>query len=99
MSRANHGKILTSVHQELFFLTKCLIFILIKKTINVLLTFVCAGSLLLRGLFLVAASRATLVVVRGLLIAVASLVVAHELGCSVACGIFLAQGSNPCPLH
>ena len=52
------------------------------------------------------------VAVRGLLIAVASLVaehglsarrllvvVAHRLGCSGACGIFPDQGSNPCPLH
>ena len=23
----------------------------------------------------------------------------HGLSCSVACGIFLDQGSNPCPLH
>ena len=28
-----------------------------------------------------------------------SVVVAHELSCSAACGIFLDQGSNPCPLH
>ena len=52
-----------------------------------------------------------LAAVRGLLIAVASLVehrlqgtqtsvvVAHRLGCSVACGIFLDQGLNPCLLH
>ena len=26
-------------------------------------------------------------------------VVAHGLSCSVACGIFPDQGSNPCPLH
>ena len=58
------------------------------------------------------------VVVRGLLIAVASLVEhglqarglqqmwcagsvvwAHGLSCSAACGIFPDQGSNPCPLH
>jgi len=51
------------------------------------------------GFFWLQQAGPTLVVVRGLLIAVASLVVAHELGCSVACGIFLAQGSNPCPLH
>ena len=24
---------------------------------------------------------------------------AHRLSCSEACGIFLDQGSNPCPLH
>ena len=29
----------------------------------------------------------------------ASVVVAHGLRCSVACGIFPDQGSNPCPLH
>ena len=51
------------------------------------------------------------VAVCGLLIAVASLaaehglksagsvVVAHGLSCSAACGIFLDQGSNPCPLY
>ena len=49
--------------------------------------------------------------VRGLLIVVASLVaeqflgcagsvvVVHGLSCSVAYGIFLDQGGNPCPLH
>ena len=29
----------------------------------------------------------------------ASVVVAHRLSCSVACGIFPNQGLNPCPLH
>ena len=29
----------------------------------------------------------------------ASVVVAHGISCSTACGIFLGQGSNPCPLH
>ena len=24
---------------------------------------------------------------------------AHRLSCSASCGIFLDQGSNPCPLH
>ena len=28
-----------------------------------------------------------------------SVVVAHGLSCSVACGTFPDQGSNPCPLH
>ena len=28
-----------------------------------------------------------------------SVVVAHGLSCSMACGIFLDKGSNPCPLH
>ena len=30
---------------------------------------------------------------------VGSVVVAHRPSCSVACGIFPDQGSNPCPLH
>ena len=29
----------------------------------------------------------------------ASAAVAHRLSCSMACGIFLDQGLNPCPLH
>ena len=29
----------------------------------------------------------------------ASVVVVHKRGCSAACGIFLDQGLNPCPLH
>ena len=29
----------------------------------------------------------------------ASVVGAHRLSCSMACGIFLDQGLNPCPLH
>ena len=29
----------------------------------------------------------------------ASVVVAHGLSCSKACGIFPDQGPNPCPLH
>ena len=40
----------------------------------------------------------SVVVARGLQSA-GSVVVAHELSCSAACGIFLDQGSNPCPLH
>ena len=40
-----------------------------------------------------------LVVVRKLLIPVASLVVAHGLSCPATCGIFLDQGSNLCLLH
>ena len=28
-----------------------------------------------------------------------SVIVAHGPSCSVACGIFPDQGSNPCPLH
>ena len=64
------------------------------------------------GLSLLAASGGySPVEVHGLLIAVASLcrtwalgpqaslVVVHRLSCLMACGIFLDQGSNPCPLH
>ena len=40
----------------------------------------------------------SLVTMRRLLLAVAALVAEHGLGCSVACGIFLDPGSNPCPL-
>ena len=75
--------------------------------------FGCAGSLLLHvGLSLVAASRAHSVAVRRLLTAVSFLAaehgalgtqpsvdVVHELSWPMACGIFLNQGSNPCPLH
>ena len=44
-----------------------------------------------QGLFFVA--------VLELPIVVASLVAVHGLSCPTACGIFLAQGSNLCPLH
>ena len=43
-------------------------------------------------------TRASVVVARGLQSA-GSVVVAHGLSCSAACGIFLDQGLNPCPLH
>ena len=65
-----------------------------------------------RGLSLVAASRghsssrcAGLSLSRPLLLRstgsrrAGSVVVAHGLCCSAACGIFPDQGSNPCPLH
>ena len=42
--------------------------------------------------------RASVVVARRLQSA-GSVVVAHRLSCSAACGIFPDQGSNPCPLH
>ena len=38
-------------------------------------------------------------VMDGLLIAVASLVVAHGFSCPVACGFLPDQESNSCPLH
>ena len=65
-----------------------------------------------RGLSLVAASRGHsssrctgLSLLRPLLLRstgsrrAGSVVVAHGLSCSAACGIFPDQGSNPCPLH
>ena len=60
-----------------------------------------------QGLFLVAASGghsssrcAGLSLLRPLLLRSAgSVIVAHGPSCSVACGIFPDQGSNPCPLH
>ena len=48
------------------------------------------------GLLIVVAS---LVAEHQALGAQASVVVAHGLSCSVACVIFLDQGSNPCALH
>ena len=55
-----------------------------------------AESSLLRGLFSAAAIGGySLGTVLGLLNVVASLVVAHGLGCSMACGIFPDQGSKP----
>lgn len=75
-----------------------------------LFVFGCAGSSGPRGLSLVAESRVySLGGVLGLLLVVASfestssrvlaLVVVHRLRWHAACGIFLEQGLNPCPLH
>ena len=52
------------------------------------------------GFSLVAASGGySLLVVSRPLIVGASLIAGHEPSCSAACGIFLSQGSNLCPLH
>ena len=55
---------------------------------------------MVRGLLIAAAS---LVAEHGLqarrLQSTGSVVVAHGLICSAACGIFPNQASNPCPLH
>ena len=65
-----------------------------------LLIFGCAGSLLLHRLSLVVVIRGCSVVeVCRLLIVVASLVMLHRPSCSMSCGIFPNQGSNPCFLH
>ena len=81
---------------------------------NFLFTYfwLCWVSFVAHGLSLVAESGGhPLVVVRGFLIVVASLVaehglqsagsavVVHRLSCPVACEIFPDQGSNPCSLH
>ena len=49
----------------------------------------CAGLLLSRPLLLWSTSSRH----------AGSVVVAHGLSCSTACGVFPDQGSNPCPLH
>ena len=87
---------------------------LLKKLINlfVYLFFAALGLCCYARAFSSCGERGLLfVAVRGLLIVVASLVaehglrsagsvvVAHGLSCSAACGIFPGQGSNPCPLH
>ena len=41
----------------------------------------------------------SVVAMHRLLVVVASLVVAHRVSCSEACGIFLDRGMNPCPRH
>ena len=56
----------------------------------------CVGSVVAAHGF--QGARASVVVACGLQSA-GSVVAAHGLSCSVACGIFLDQGSNPRPLH
>ena len=48
--------------------------------------------------FISCGTRASVVVARGFQ-STGSVVVAHGLSCSMACGIFPDQGLNPCPLH
>ena len=83
-----------------------------KKYLSIYLFFGCTGSLLLRRLSLVSSCRRySLISLHGFLIVVAALVaerrlygmwasvaVAVRVSCSVACGLFLDQGSNLCPL-
>ena len=63
----------------------------------------CSAGLLIarRVLFLrsTGSRRMRSVVVACGLQSTGSVVVAHGLSCSSACGIFPDQGSNPCPLH
>ena len=83
-----------------------------KNYLCIIYFFGCTGSSLLYRISLVAVSRgSSLVVFCRPLITGASLVAQHglwgtgsvvvtqELGCPTACGMFLDQGSNPCPLH
>ena len=75
-----------------------------QSTLLCLFIFGCAGSSLLLGLLSacsVQASHCSSFFCCGAqaLGLRASEVVAPGLSCSVACGIFLAQGSNPCLLH
>ena len=63
---------------------------------------VCVGLVAACGLSLAVVSKGYSLVACGLLTVVASLVAEHRFsscGAPVACGVFLAQGSNPCPLH
>ena len=98
-----------------FFSTFFDFFFLIKfffKLINLFIYWLCWVFVSVRGLSLVAASGghsssrcAGLSLSRPLLLQstgsrrAGSIVVAHGPSCSVACGIFPGQGSNPCPLH
>ena len=56
-------------------------------------------SFFLMDFALVAASRNYSLVEAPGLQSTGSVFVAHGLSCSVGCGIFLDQGSNPCPRH
>ena len=51
------------------------------------------------GLSLVMASGGYIFTAEASLVVADFLVVVHRLSCSVACGIFLEQGLNLCPLH
>ena len=50
------------------------------------------------GILFSCSMQISLVVMRGSRVH-DSVVVAYRLGCPTACGIFLDQGLNPCPLH
>ena len=60
----------------------------------------CMGfSVVGRGYFLVVACRLLMASAVAEHRLSGSVIVAHGLSCSAACGIFWDQGSNPCPLH
>ena len=59
----------------------------------------CAGLSLLRPLTIAPLTIAVSLVAKHRLRRAGSVIVAHGLSCSAACGIFPDQGSNLCPLH
>ena len=97
---------------EVYFILYIYIFFLTFIYLFIFIFWLCWVFVSVRGLSLVAASRghsssrcAGLSLSRPLLLQstgsrrTGSVVVAHGLSRSVACGIFPDQGSNPCPLH
>ena len=98
-----------SEHNQICLLLFSFVFLIFKKTLFFWLRWVFIAA---RGLSLVAASWGYSLLwcacfsLQWLLLLrstgsrrAGSVVVAHGLSCSSACGIFLDQGSNPCPLH
>ena len=71
-------------------LSLALFFAVVRRLLIVVASLVAEHGLL--------GARASVVVARGVQSA-GSVVVAHGLSCSVACGVFLDQGLNLCPLH
>ena len=69
-----------------------------KKNLDAFFCFGCGGASLLLALAVESAGY-SLVAVCGLLLAVASLVLAQGLSSTEACGIFPDQGLNWCPFH
>ena len=76
------------------------VFIYLKKRFIFFYFWLCWFFISVGWLSLVVVSgNCSVVAVQRLLIAVASLIVAHRVSCSEACGNFLDQGTNPCPQH
>ena len=74
-----------------------LLFVVVRGLLTAVASLVAEHGLQAQGLRQLWCVR-SVVVARGLQSA-GSVVVAHSLSCSAAGGIFLGQGSNPCPLH
>ena len=102
----------TSVGREFFKITDSIFLKILFIYLFIYLFWLCWVFVSVRGLSLVAASGGHsssrcmgLSLSRPLLLRSmgfrrsGSVVVAHGPSCSVACGIFPDQGSNPCPLH